>query len=78
MNMNYSLQVTLLACKMSMTDSFLEMFSLDLVIHVTEGVDLEQRVGGHRRKGFSSMMTNLNCQPDWERNCIEYRVQSYL
>lgn len=33
------------------------MFSLDLVIHVIEGVDLEQRMGGHRRKGFSSMMT---------------------
>lgn len=57
MNMNYSFQVTLLTCKMSMTDSFLEMFSLDLVIHVIEGVDLEQRMGGHRQKGFSSMMT---------------------
>lgn len=76
--MNFSFQVTLLTGKMSRKDSFLEMFSLDLVIHVIGGVDLEQRVGGHRQKGFSSMMTNLNCQHDWERNCIEYRVRSYL
>lgn len=50
--MNDSFQVTLLTGKMSRTDSFLEMSSLDLVIHVFEGVDLEQRVGGHRQKIF--------------------------
>ena len=52
MNMNYSFQVTLLTCKMSMTDSFLEMFSLDLVIRVIEGVDLEQCVGDTGGKVF--------------------------